>query len=69
MVALLALAHDYACEADLAAALDSLLEAGQLPDPDELRRRFAPRVGEAPPIVVVLPAVASYDALIVGASA
>jgi hypothetical protein len=52
------------CEADLAAALDSLLDAGRMPDAEELRRRFAPRTGEAPAIVVVLPAVAAYDALI-----
>ena len=68
MVALLALAHDHACEADLAAALDSLLDAGRLPDAEDLRRRFASRTGEAPAVVVVLPAVASYDALIAGAA-
>jgi hypothetical protein len=59
MVALLALAHDHGCEADLAAALDSLLDASRLPDAEELRRRFAPRTGEAPAVVVVLPAVAA----------
>ncbi|SRR5712691_11658901 len=42
MVGLLALAHDRACEAELAEAIDAELDAGRLPDLDILGRRFAP---------------------------
>ena len=66
-IALLALAHEEACEADLAAALEVILDAGELPDPDVLRQRFARRDGEAPSVVVTLPASAIYDALLSGA--
>jgi hypothetical protein len=45
MVGLLALAHDRACEAELAMALDGALDAGRLPDLDTLGRRFAPNTG------------------------
>ena len=40
MVGLLALAHDRACEAELADAIDGVLDAGGLPDLDSLRARF-----------------------------
>ena len=42
MVGLLALAHDRACEAELADAIDAELDAGRLPDLDRLRDRFRP---------------------------
>ena len=42
MVALLSLAHEHVCEAELAAALDEILDAGGLPDPVVLERRFQP---------------------------
>ena len=42
IVGLLALAHDRACEAELAGAIDAELDAGRLPDLDTLGRRFAP---------------------------
>ena len=42
MVSLLALAHDRGVEADLAAAIDAGLDAGELPDLIVLRRRFTP---------------------------
>ena len=42
MVGLLALAHDRACEAELAQAIEVELDAGRLPDLDLLGRRFAP---------------------------
>jgi hypothetical protein len=63
MVALLALAHDGACEAELAAALDETLDAGGLPDPIALECRFAPVAAAAPEVVVTLPSLDSYDAL------
>src|SRR5499425_2740087 len=40
MVGLLALAHDRACEAELADAIDADLDAGRLPELDRLRERF-----------------------------
>lgn len=63
MVALLSLAHEHACEAELAAALDAILDAGALPDPIELERRFAPAVTAAPEVAVTLPPLDSYDTL------
>jgi hypothetical protein len=64
MVALLALAHDGGCEAELAAALAEQLDQGGLPDLAALRARFAPPSPALPEVRVVLPAVASYDALL-----
>ena len=64
MVGLLVLAHEGACEAALAAALESTLDAGRLPDLDELRRRFAPDRAGAPPVHVALPPPGAYDALL-----
>jgi hypothetical protein len=63
MVALLALAHDGACEAELAAALDETLDAGALPDLLVLEHRFAPVAAAPPQVVVTLPSLDSYDAL------
>jgi hypothetical protein len=62
-VGLLALAHEQGCEAELAAALEQILEAGELPDLEALRSRFAPARGPIPQIDVRLPSLASYDAL------
>jgi hypothetical protein len=62
-VALLALAHDGACEAELAVVLDETLDAGALPDPIALERRFAPVAAAAPEVVVTLPSFDSHDAL------
>jgi hypothetical protein len=64
MVGLLALAHERGCEAELAAALDAILDAGELPDLDTLRRRFAPSDSIVPTITVALPVAAVYDALL-----
>jgi hypothetical protein len=70
MVALLWLAHAQACEADLAAELDRILAAGDLPDPDALQTSFAgaPDAGR-PDIPVHMPAAGSYDDLISGRGA
>jgi hypothetical protein len=65
MVSLLELAATEACEAALGGALASLLDAGELPDPDELRNQFRPRLAALPTIEVRLPAIATYDALII----
>lgn len=42
MVGLLALAHDRACEAELAEAIDADLDGGALPNLGRLRQRFTP---------------------------
>jgi transposase InsO family protein len=60
-VEILALAHDRACETELAGVLEGLLEAGKLPDLAELRRRFAPDATALPGVTVAQPALAAYD--------
>jgi hypothetical protein len=62
MVGLLALAHDRACEAELAAAIDADLAAGVLPDLDRLRERFRPDT-VIPPVVINLAPLSVYDEL------
>ena len=64
MVALLALAHDRACEAELAAALAEQVEHGGLPDLAALRARFEPPPPALPVVTINLPAIASYDVLL-----
>jgi hypothetical protein len=63
MVGLLALAHDRACEAELAEAIDAELDAGRLPDLDILGRRFAPDPAAVPDITVELVPLHLYDEL------
>jgi hypothetical protein len=62
-MALLLLAHEGTCEAELALALDAALEAGLPLDPLALAERFAPVIGPAPEVIVTLPALETYDAL------
>ncbi len=64
MVGLLALAHDRGVEADLAAALDAMLDAGELPALTEMIRRFTPATTTAPAVLVILPPVTAYDHLL-----
>lgn len=65
MVALLALAHEEACEAELAGLLAGELAAGRLPEPEDLVRRLAPRTRRLPDDVpVTLTPLASYDSLL-----
>jgi hypothetical protein len=64
MVGLLALAHDRACEAELANLLDGALDQGELPDLAALQRRFMPETGTMPHITVSLPPAIAYDALL-----
>jgi len=63
MVGLLALAHDRACEAELAAAIDTELDTGRLPDLDDFARRFAPDPAAIPDITVELVPLHLYDEL------
>jgi hypothetical protein len=62
-VELLALAHDRACEAELAQAIDAELDEGRLPDIDKLRSRFQPDAASIPNVVVELVPLHSYDEL------
>jgi hypothetical protein len=63
MVGLLAIAHDRACEAALAHAIDADLDAGSLPDLDRLRDRFKPDEAAIPNVVVELVSLSAYDEL------
>ena len=61
MVGLLALAHERACEAELAQLLTRDLDAGRLPDLTALRARFAPSLAELPAVAIDLAPLAAYD--------
>jgi hypothetical protein len=62
-VGLLALAHDRACEAELAEAIDGELDADRLPDLDALGRRFAPNPCDIPDVTVAVAPLHLYDEL------
>ena len=64
MVGLLALAHDRACEAELASELQTCLDAGDAPDLVALQQRFAPKSTVVPEVTVTIPAAIAYDALL-----
>ncbi len=64
MVGLLWLAHDQACEADLAAALAALLDAGMMPDLQDLQARFQQPKAAPDDVPVDIPPTAAYDALL-----
>jgi len=61
---LLAMAHERACEAELAGILEADLAAQRHPDIDTLRAHFAPNPAQFPQVVVELGNLASYDSLI-----
>lgn len=63
MVDLLALAHERACEAELAERLDEDLAAGRLPDLKRLRALFSPDAGTVPDIVVSHVPLSAYEEL------
>jgi hypothetical protein len=63
MVGLLALAHERACEAELAEIIDAELDAGRLPDLDALRERFKPLETSIPEVVIALTPLHVYDEL------
>jgi transposase InsO family protein len=60
-VEILALAHDRACEAELASVLDALLDAGGMPDMAKLRVRFAPDAAAMPYVTVSHPPLGAYE--------
>ena len=64
MVALLSLAHDRACEAQLASVLSDDLEHRRLPDLSALLARFAPDPARLPEVSVQLALLSSYDILV-----
>jgi len=64
MVGLLALAHDRACEAELAIALQTILDAGEVPDLAALQQRFMPASMAVPDVTITMPAAIAYDALL-----
>jgi hypothetical protein len=69
MVDLLFIAHDQACEGELAHLLVADLDAGRVPDPKALASRLAPRHMALPrDVAVAHPSLDSFDALL-GASA
>jgi hypothetical protein len=63
VVGALALAHERGCEADLAAFIDAQLDAGIMPDLDELGARFRPDPAALPEVTVALTPLSAYDAL------
>jgi transposase InsO family protein len=63
MVGLLALAHERACEAELAHALAATLAQGRLPDLAELQQRFLRAAGALPAVAVTLASLAAYEEL------
>ena len=63
-VELLALAHERACEAELAEAISADLDAGRLPDLAVLRARFRPAEIAIPNVVVELTPLRVYDELV-----
>ena len=62
-VELLALAHDRACEAELAQAIDAELDDGRLPDLARFLERFGPGPGSMPMVAVDLVPLSIYDEL------
>jgi hypothetical protein len=62
-VELLALAHERACEAELADVLAADLDAGRLPDLAALRARFRPKTTPMPSVAVELAPLDAYDEL------
>ena len=62
-VGLLALAHEQACEAELAQAIEADLDAKRLPDLAALRERFRPSDAAIPEVVVKMAPLGVYDEL------
>lgn len=69
MVELLAMAHERACEAELAELLAADVAANRVPDMDALRIRFAPDPAALPDVVVELVPLVTYDVLLAGEAA
>lgn len=63
IVEILAIAHERACEGELAEVLTADLAAGRLPDLVDLRRRFAPDPAALPEVSVVQTSLSAYENL------
>jgi hypothetical protein len=63
MVEILALAHERACEAELADRLNADLDQNLLPNMKLLRTLFMPASGTMPEVVVTFTPLAVYDEL------
>ena len=63
MVELLTLAHERACEAELAVMLEGLLDEKSLPDPKALRAHFLPDARTFPDVTVAAAPLDLYDDL------
>ena len=63
-VTLLALAHEENCEAELAAAVNSILDQWPLPSLDDLKARFAPDPAQMPRVDVARTHLTGYGALL-----
>lgn len=63
VVGLLALAHERACEAELAELIGADLDAGRVPDLAVLRARFRPEATPVPNVTVELVPLGAYDEL------
>jgi hypothetical protein len=63
-VELLAIAHERACEAELALAIEADLEAGRLPDVKALRAHFQPDTHAPPRVTIDLAPLSAYDELV-----
>jgi hypothetical protein len=64
MVGLLWLAHDQACEAELAATLTGILDGQGLPDLKDLQQHFQRPGNEPADVAVDIPPSETYDALL-----
>ena len=64
VVALLSIAHEQACEAELAQALDQLLDEGALPDVKALGARFTDTSEGLPSISIDIPKLTDYNDLL-----
>jgi hypothetical protein len=64
VVDLLAVAHDRACDAELAIALEAILDAGEVLDLATLQREFMPASVAVPEVTVKIPAAMANDALL-----
>lgn len=62
-VELLGLAHDCACEAELAQVIETELDAGRLPSLDTLRERFRPVSAGVPTVVIEVVSLGLYNEL------
>ncbi len=64
MVALLDLAGNGGCEAELAQRLVLLLASGELPDVEQLKDELAPCTPMLPAVTIILPDLSGYDCLL-----